>query len=334
MQLCQPKKTSESSLNYCMRSYGGFEGNAQTLRILSKLEKHTKGSGLNPTRRMLLGILKYPGSYNSLVENNNSEIINPAWLNFKNNWHPPKCYYDCDQDIVDFILRPFTNDDKERFTYLENKKTICKSLDCSIMDLADEVSYTLHDLEDAISLGMIKKDDWEGIIQNNIFKDAMIELFSDKPKITEELIEGLFGDSFGRKKYIGILVNLMITNVKIEEDESFFSPILKYKAVMEENAVKIKNIIFDLVKREVIFNDNVQQLELKGKKVVYELFEAFLSDPKRLLPKTTRMVWAASSYDQRERIVCDYISGMTDEYATRMYEKLFCPRKGSIFDRI
>ena len=75
----------EVALNYCMRDYGGFEGNGQTLRILSKLEKYTDGFGINPTRRMLLGVLKYPVSYSRLV---NPEFYNedgreesqPWWL--------------------------------------------------------------------------------------------------------------------------------------------------------------------------------------------------------------------------------------------------------------
>ena len=48
----------EVALNYCMRDYGGFEGNGQTLRILGKLDKYTNGYGINPTRRMLLGVIK------------------------------------------------------------------------------------------------------------------------------------------------------------------------------------------------------------------------------------------------------------------------------------
>ncbi len=57
----------EVALNYCMLDYGGFEGNGQTLRILSKLDKYTLEHGLDPTRRLLLGILKYPVKYSELV---------------------------------------------------------------------------------------------------------------------------------------------------------------------------------------------------------------------------------------------------------------------------
>ncbi|MFI7854956.1 dGTP triphosphohydrolase, partial [Acinetobacter baumannii] len=57
----------EVALNFCMRNYGGFEGNGQTLRILSTLDKYTEKNGLNPTRRLLLGVLKYPASYTNTV---------------------------------------------------------------------------------------------------------------------------------------------------------------------------------------------------------------------------------------------------------------------------
>ena len=56
----------ETALNYAMSKYGGFEGNAQTLRILTKLESHTPEHGLDLTRRALLGILKYPAPYSKL----------------------------------------------------------------------------------------------------------------------------------------------------------------------------------------------------------------------------------------------------------------------------
>lgn len=55
--------SGEIALNYAMEKHGGFEGNGQSLRIVTKLEKHTAGYGLNLTRRALLGILKYPCGY-------------------------------------------------------------------------------------------------------------------------------------------------------------------------------------------------------------------------------------------------------------------------------
>ena len=78
----------------------------------------------------------------------------------------------------------------------------------------------------------------------------------------------------------------------------------------------------------MIKTPNVQQLEFKGQKLVIELFDALYSDPERLLPSSTRKRYVcAESASQKSRVVCDYISGMTDEYATRLYEKIYYPHK-------
>lgn len=91
--------------------------------------------------------------------------------------------------------------------------------------------------------------------------------------------------------------------------------------------------IFKLVKQKVIKSTNVQQLELKGQKIV-ELFEALDSDPTRLLPSVTKPVRESASLAEKKRVICDYVSGMTDDYAARLYEKIYYPYKGSIFDRL
>ena len=65
----------------CMREHGGFEGNGQTLRILSRLDKYTADNGLNPTRRLLLGVLKYPVAYSAVVNKEAyGDIQSPKWL--------------------------------------------------------------------------------------------------------------------------------------------------------------------------------------------------------------------------------------------------------------
>ena len=93
----------------------------------------------------------------------------------------------------------------------------------------------------------------------------------------------------------------------------------------------IKNLV--LVK--VIKSPNVQQLEFKGQKLVMELFDALKSDPERLLPADGQKRYKLAKNEvEQMRAICDFIAGMTDEYATRFYEKLYYPHKGSIFDRL
>lgn len=351
----------EVALNYCMRDFGGFEGNGQTLRILAKLEKYTESHGINPTRRLLLGVLKYPVRYSDLVVNSvydspggkivvsggdatglyiQQRNVGPKWQFKSNRQKPPKCYHDSESDVVDFIFESFSANDIRVLMEFDSKdgkhrKPKYKALDTSIMDLADEISYSLHDLEDAISLGMVTKQKWDDHFQlyEGIFEACHGNDFSDT---AESIANELFGASHLRKNCIGKLVHLLISNVELGiQNEVFLNPILKYRAKLPENIENLRSAIFKLVKNEVIDNENVQQLEFKGQKLVVELFDVLATDPERFLPASTKSTYQSKTNEtEKMRVICDFVSGMTDDYATRFYEKLFFPRKGSIFDRL
>lgn len=328
----------EVALNICMRKYGGFEGNGQTLRILSKLDKYTDSFGMNPTRRLLLGVLKYPVNYSKVcVETAYGELKLPKWLSKAKEQHPPKCYLDDEKEIVDWILEPLTAVEREEFLECEvnegkHSKTKYHGLDTSIMELADDISYSLHDFEDAISLGMITKAIWEE------HTNQAVSIFSDCEIVLTELTKELFSsESYLRKKAIGNLVHTLITHTYVTSSgvKNATTPLIKWNAFLEDKYEKMRKHIFDLVITKVIKTPNVQQLEFKGQKLVIELFEALSSDPERLLPTTTVAKYKkAESEREKQRVICDYISGMTDEYATRLYEKIYAPHKGSIFDRL
>ncbi|WP_201593247.1 anti-phage deoxyguanosine triphosphatase [Psychrobacter sp. Pi2-51] len=326
----------EVALNKCMLDYGGFEGNGQTLRILSKLEKYTEAHGINPTRRMMLGVLKYPVKYSNLVSCNESQEHSPSWLFKDKIYKPPKCYLDTEEEVVDFILQPFSPADRSILRKVEDNKPLYKSLDTSIMDLADEISYSLHDLEDAISLGMITKKIWNEYFSKK--EDIIIAChnkhFNENFK---ELAEQLFSSSHKRKKCIGKLVNLFITNVEVVVQNSEFSHLLlKNKVQLPNNLEALRSVIFQLVLEKVIKHENVQQLEFKGQKLVVEIFEVLATDPERFLPESPKNRYKEISENDsvaKFRVISDFISGMTDDYATKFYEKLFSPRRGSIFDR-
>lgn len=330
----------EVALNICMRDYGGFEGNAQTLRILSKLDKSSKSHGLNPTRRLLLGILKYPIPYSRAVNNKFYESLgSPKWLSKSNKNKPPKCYFDSEKSVVEWILRGFNQKDREEFTRIKagidntNKhhKSIHKSFDCSVMELADDISYCIHDLEDAVSLKLIVKDDW-------------IEIFGSEEKLFDslgmnydEITKDLFSsEGYKRKRVVGDFVNKMIINTEVIKPGNIFEhELLACQAVLLNNAKCFLEKLGELVVNKVIRNTNVQLLEFKGQRIIVELFEALSSDSERLLPSSTKVLYrAASDENAKQRVLCDYIAGMTDIYATKLYEKIFLPNMGSIFDSL
>lgn len=334
----------EVALNVCMRENGGFEGNGQTLRILSRLEKYTKEHGLNPTRRMMLGVLKYPVSYSDAE---NKEFYakldpnKPAWL-FKSKYQkPPKCYHDDEAKVVNWILAPIAVEDRTRFVAADypivngvkqlkkHKKPKNKSLDTSIMELADDISYGLHDLEDGISLGMIDRRKWDAHCDGKEF------IFSGCQRTSDELGDHLFSkDSHVRKDCIGELVNLMISNVEIGNSNipDAIDPLIGLNAYLSHQCSALRDHLHELVEEHVIFDVNVQQLEFKGQRVVVELFEVLASDPERFLPERVKERFLEE--DRNLRVVCDFVAGMTDDYATKVYDKIFSPGKGSIFDRM
>ena len=73
-------------------------------------------------------------------------------------------------------------------------------------------------------------------------------------------------------------------------------------------------------------------LEYKGQQMGVRLFEALSNNPSRLLPKKYYEDYLAQ--DKDVRVICDYVAGTTDDYATKVYHKIFTPSTGSIFDRL
>ncbi|WP_432785684.1 Deoxyguanosinetriphosphate triphosphohydrolase-like protein [Oligella sp. MSHR50489EDL] len=347
----------EVALNICMRDYGGFEGNGQSLRILCRLDKYTKHNGMNPTRRLLLGVLKYPLAYSELcVAEAYGPLSTPLWQSKAKEQLPPKCYLDSEKKIVDWILEPLNPAEKKAFTATKalanddktkHRKTRFKSFDTSIMELADDISYGLHDLEDAISLGLISRNHWQTHFRKHLhlFEALCSGANQGKSakKMAKEVEAKLFSEqSYERKRQIGRLVHHCITSIFIEESgiENATQPLIKYNAYLGDKQRALLDHITALVFNKVIRSANVQQLEFKGQKIVIELFQTLKADPTRLLPDGTRerYIKAVEKHPDKiamhMRMICDFVAGMTDEYAARFYERIYHPHEGSVFDRM
>ncbi len=333
----------EIALNYMMRDHGGFEGNGQTLRIVARLETFSEHFGMNLTRRTLLGLMKYP----QLIEKLSKDEKPSSVGNFRQlkayEWHPPKGLYTDDQDIIDWILAPLSIADRTLFQSINSQsmslkklksqntikhdKTRFKSLDCSIMELADDIAYGIHDLEDAIVTKVVNREDFdrEVIKKLQLIDDVWLQQYS------ETLAEKLFSDHHHlQKDAIGGLVNYLITAIKLtdlneQDDISFSEPLLRYNATLSKSTAQALQIFKDFVYFYVIKLTSLQRLEYRGQQIVMELFEALSSDPQRLLPSNSAKRWqlAVDNKQNSQRIIADYIAGMTDDYATRLYQSLF-----------
>ncbi|WKE66872.1 anti-phage deoxyguanosine triphosphatase [Gallaecimonas kandeliae] len=321
----------EVALNYLMRDHGGFEGNAQTLRILAKLEPYTETNGMDLCRRTLLGVLKYP-----VLQSAASGVLPPLPASARQlkagDWHPAKALYDEDKDSLDWILAPLGQGDREHFCALQPGKpgqrhgrAGFKSLDCSIMELGDDIAYGIHDMEDAIVLGLVDREAWEGEVASKV---RGLELPLDIDALGAQLFSG---QHHLRKQAIGTLVNSLITAVRLREMAGFEEPLLAWNAALPEPHHLLLEACKQFVLHQVIQRPELQLLEYKGQQMVMALFEALASDPARLLPAGTRARWQAAG--ESPRVIADYISGMTDEYASRLYGSLFLPKAGTIFER-
>ncbi|OOF42912.1 dGTPase [Rodentibacter rarus] len=319
----------EVALNFMMNQYGGFEGNAQTFRILTKLEPYTENAGMNLTRRTLLGVVKYP----TILDNASPQYAHLPHLTSVDaryikisDWKPGKGIFRDDLAMFHWLLENLSENDRTLFTSVQKVrstsaeflKTRFKSLDCSIMELADDIAYAVHDLEDAIVTKIVNQHQWQEA-QAALAQIPYPWLEKNIPQISQ----GLFSDKhFERKNAIGALVNFFITNVRWMLTEHFDEPLLRYNAELPKPVVMALNVFKKFVWKYVIRSVDTQRIEYKGQRMLTEMFQIFESDPIRLLPRHTAEEWQNAPNEQKKRVICDYIASMSDAYAMRIYQQL------------
>lgn len=291
----------EVILNELSSKVGGYEGNAQTFRILRLLEKkHHAYEGLNLTYRTLFGVTKYFFKRSEYFDKNGK---------IKDKNKKIKFLYDDDYDFLK--------------TALEDKKILIKkSIDAQVMDLADEIAYAAHDLEDAMSFSIlsigemvhefkISKDYNESysIFTNIVQKVQEEALKSKRLKTSEEYFAVL------KKELTSTIVNELCNDIHVVPCET--GEMLGYKT-KSNLAIGLKKLLFSAILRK----PNIQHYEKKGEKVIRGLFEVYSDNSynkdRILLPPELRNL---NYHDTR--LVVDYISGMMDSFAIQEYERYF-----------
>jgi dGTPase len=275
----------EVVLNKLSKDYGGYEGNAQAFRILNTLEKkHYSYSGLNLTLRTMMGITKYF---------------------YKRDSNPKKFLYDNDYDFLHEQL-------------LKNDITITKSIDAEIMDLADEIAYAAHDLEDALSFGMITLGEMIYEFKASTKYSSATDVFSDIVKRVEE--DAMKSHILSTSEEYSMILKKEITSVIVNtlcSDIGLVDGVLGYKT-LSLLAEGLKKLLFKAILRK----KDIQLYEKKGERIIKGLYDVYTDESFNkdmiLLPAELRNL-----KDSSERLVIDYISGMMDNYAIQEYEKYF-----------
>jgi deoxyguanosinetriphosphate triphosphohydrolase, putative len=272
-----------------------YEGNAQTFRILNRLEeRHWNFNGLNLTIRTMLGVVKY-----LKPEFETATDINGLESKTKNK----KFLYDDDYGLVG--------------SWLEKYDISHRTIDCEIMDLCDEIAYAIHDLEDTLRLNYFTIDEllYEFSIRDKYksvlteFKRMVVQArqFAEKSKTykTSEEYAMLF-----RKELTSVLANNFVRDIDLVDGK------LGYKS-LGLLVVGLKIMTFECIKRQ----PDIIEYEQFGRHILTKLFELYTD-------KTYNkdMVLLPANYRNSEkwnRKVQDYIGGMMDVYAIHQYEKYF-----------
>ncbi|CAM4307376.1 deoxyguanosinetriphosphate triphosphohydrolase [Bordetella tumbae] len=188
------------------------------------------------------------------------------------------------------------------------------SLEAQLANLADEIAYNNHDIDDGLRSGLITIEQMQDV---TIFARHHREVLERYPQLASRraIAETV------RRMINTLIVDLTATSLAriadtapIDSDAVRRSPPLAgFSDEVRREADELKRFLFDNLYRHY----RVMRMTTKARRIVRELFEAFLSDP-RLLPPDHRR-----DEPQQARAIADYIAGMTDRYAIREHRRLF-----------
>ncbi len=368
----------EEVLDELMRGHGGFEGNAQTLRAIGRLERKatteypptrsfdTQGRdirrGIGATARALASLLKYDDEIPRTEDGRRKS---------GSSYHPHKGFYQCDAALVRWI--------KASVTSGRSAPTKFKTIECSIMDVADDIAYSTYDIEDAfvggflsplsilaqndgtkeeiaqrinaklaVEYGDLPRPDREcdASIINQTFTsvfattlhvdDLADQEWSDNAARTAALGVRLFvqshdlaNSSYQRTAFTSDLVGKWISSVEVVRNKQHPAFWRVRPAVGTFVAIEsLKMICYMNLIRSGKFLAEKQ----RAKHMITSIYEAISDTGSDLLPPEWRAAYHCYEDDPqlKARVICDYISGMTNRFCVETYERLFSPDPPSI----
>lgn len=272
--------TGQHALNECMREYGGFEHNLQSLRVVDLLEeRYAQFPGLNLTFETREGILKH-------------------------------CSREHAQELGELGQR-----------FLERKQP---GLEAQLANLADEIAYNNHDVDDGLRYGLIEI---EPLMEVGLFAEQYRRVGEQYPalpsrrrvhetirRMINRVVIDLIEESARRITASGVR--------DIEEARAAGSALIAYSEPVREELFVLQRFL-----REHLYSHHqVRRMSRKAARIVRELFAAFMDDTRLLPPQDqARLEAAGSERAQAARVVADYIAGMTDRYAIDEHARLFDP---------
>ncbi len=279
--------TGEDALAECMAPHGGFDHNAQAIRIVTRLERHyAEFDGLNLTWETLEGIAKHNGP---LVYAGAEPL--PAAI--------------AEYDGPDLAL------DTEA------------SAEAQAAALADDIAYVNHDIHDGLRAGLFTLADAEGL---PVVGDCFTEVDALYPGLEEgrrrhEALRRVFGmmveDAIAESGHrLGLLGAGSADAIRAAGQ-----PVITFSGAMAGHIATIKRFLF----RRMYRHWRVKRMRIKATRVVTELFDILHADPGLMPEEWSAECRRCADASARARVVADYIAGMTDRFALEEHRVLTDP---------
>jgi dGTPase len=308
--------SGERTLQELMLPWGGFEGNAQTLHLLISTMYQTDAgvSGMAPTRALLDGVLKYKKLFREFAMPPNNHFL-----------------YDPQEAARAFV---FAGGNIPASLHAGEKLNQFKSVECQIMDWADDAAYSLNDIVDGVKAGFLtieRIEAWaagEGI-------DA------PRQQLLDELFDAIRGDNL--EKVFSQRIGACIKGCRLRERKNFMSEqTQRYRfELVVTPATERATTFFKKMANDIIFESpQLQQMEHKARKVMFALWAScwanYVERGTRVInilpPRVGRLIDAERTEAGKARQICDWLAGLTDGMIVRTYRRLFDPEFGSIRD--
>jgi dGTPase len=317
--------TGEQALDLCMEDHGGYEGNAQSFHIVTKLEqKHPDYDGLDLARETLLALVKYP---------------------YRKSADRGKYLYEEDAQVYEGWLY----DGSAQRLLTDATQSEPRTIACQLMDWSDDIAYSVHDLEDGIVTGYLQPATWQtdGFLEilHRSVHSAPIKWQEGPP--TQEEIAAYVKPLYDRlatgapevpmdvlrettRHYIDKFVGAVDIRVDDDVTTSFDFRLDIPEEIRVENQV-LKSITFEYILRD----PRTVQIFHKGEKIVGRLYKELYAnamakqrkDRFLLFPRWLRgeLEVDRDNASALARIVADYIASLTEGQAVRLYSRLFEP---------
>ena len=279
----------ELYLDECMKPYGGFEHNDQSLRVLTTLErKYPQWNGLNLTWETLEGVVKHNGPVQIAA---NGPEVGVREL----------------QQKLDLELDSHA------------------SVEAQVAALSDDIAYNNHDVEDGLRAKLFTMKELEDVdLLGRVISEVKKEHGEDLAEryLVNETIRKMIG-TMVNDVLIESEARLQELNPQSAADvRGAGRQMVAFSDPMRKEVDDLRKFLFDRMYRHY----TIERIHIKVEKIIKDLFTAFTKNYK-VLPDNwqARVVDAGGAENEaiRARIVCDYIAGMTDRYAIREHERLF-----------